>query len=133
MTMKNSISTFFFLVIFTSVTYGQNVGEDWGGWEVSNILGIEYRIKYEYFNKISANQGKPPHVWIMQVRNSFTTKKGVSWVVTDIGKDDTNPNLHRRNNCLKPGEIAFSPTHFTNTPQGGMISVRFFKLTDCNY
>jgi hypothetical protein len=127
--MKKIVTIFFYSLIAT-VSFGQ---KNWSSWKESNIQGIDFRVAYDYYNEYSAKQGKPAHVWCMEIRNRYQSKKGVSWCLGDYGKAKDEIKDQRRNSCMKPGEIETSCIHFTNTPKGGTVSVYIWKLEDCTW
>lgn len=116
--------------LFASVAFGQ---KNWSAWKESTISGIDFRVAYDYYNEYSAKAGKPAHVWSMQIRNRYQTKKGVSWCLGDYEKPKDEIKDQRRNSCIKAGEEITSGLHFTNTGPGGTVTIYFWKLEDCTW
>jgi|GEM_PF-5514766 len=128
--MKKNIITIIFLLIAT-VSFGKE--KSWSNWQESSVRGIDFRVAYDYFNKFSAQEGKPAHVWCVEIRNRFESNKGISWCIGDENvKSRDNIKDQRRNFCLKSGSTDTSCLHFTNTPEGGSVVVFIWDVKDSN-
>jgi len=105
---------------------GRAAAREYGAWQASLAFpGIQFRVAYDYFNRFSAREGKPAHVWCLQLRHSFPRVTGFSWAITDGGVVDPPGRGYdwRRNSSVRPGEVIESCIHFLRTGPGGSVRV----------
>lgn len=107
---------------------------NWGEWKpAEGYSNIYYRVAYDYYNKYSAEKGRPAHVWCLQIDNRNTKKVGISWAITDSDAGSGTEKDWRRNSCIEANTTIQSCLHFTNTPSGGSVVVWFKDYQDCKW
>jgi hypothetical protein len=118
--MKKIIFTTVLITLSIMTAFGQ---KNWGDWSESNVSGVYYRVAYDYYNEYAEKEGKPAHVWCLEISNRNESQIGVSWCIGDKGQSFDSIKDKRRNSFMKSNKVEKSCLHFTNTPRDGIVTI----------
>ena len=105
----------------------------WAGayseWQPSaEYAGFEYRVKYVRLNEFKVKDGKSPHDWCFEVRNSHQAKASFRFAITDANAEAPAKDKWGRAD-VEPGKTKESCINFLDTPEGGRPRVWLDKVT----
>ena len=130
--MKKIILVAILMFAVSAVSFEQLEETQWGPWHESNIKGIDYRTGYEYYNETSARQGKPAHLWSVEIRNRFSVGKSLWCCLGDQGQSKDDIKDKRFAPCIESGSTKGFYKYFTNTPPSGTINIYIWDVKNCN-
>ncbi|MBX9891177.1 MAG: hypothetical protein K2Y12_02520 [Chitinophagaceae bacterium] len=114
--------------IYSQDVTAYNSNPYWGSWQpINGFPYLSFRVGYKYENQSSKRQGRPPHVWALEVKNNSKEEISISYKVGNYGESFEQARSTGAFSYIKSGEVRTDYLVFTNTPKGGRLTVYFFQ------